>query len=338
MEKIRPDWLAQRVETPLEPDLPIIDPHHHLWDIEYWGRYLADDLAADLTAGHNVIGTVFVDCHAMYREDGPEALRPVGETEFVDAVAATFEAERTESPGFCSAIVGNANLMLGDRVTEVLEAHLAASGRFRGIRHATAWDEDENIRYPGDSVHSGMMLDAKFQDGFARLGPLGLTFDAWLFHPQIPELTTLAQTFPETSIVLDHFGGPLGVGAYANQRSEVTTEWKRSIAELASCQNVYAKLGGLVMEINGFGFHERDVPPSSEELANATRDHYLYTIDCFGPERCMFESNFPVDKESTSYTVLWNSFKRLSEGFSPAERQALFSGTASAFYRLVTAP
>jgi predicted TIM-barrel fold metal-dependent hydrolase len=334
MEKVRPDWLAQTTEAPLEPELPIVDPHHHLWDMEYWGRYLADDLVADLTAGHNVVATVFVDCHSMYREEGPEALRPVGETEFVDRVAAKFAAERAEKPGFCSAIVGNADLFLGDGVAEVLEAHLEASKRFRGIRHSTAWDEDENIRYPGDTMHPGMLLDAKFQEGFARLGPLGLSFDAWLFHPQIPDLTALARTFPETPIVLDHFGGPLGIGAYAGRRSGIMAEWKRSIAELASCQNVHAKLGGLVMDINGFGFHQREVPPNSTDLARETRDYYLHTIDCFGPDRCMFESNFPVDKESTSYTILWNSFKRMSESFSPAERTALFSGTASRFYRL----
>ena len=183
-------------------------------------------------------------------------------------------------------------------------------------------------------MHAGMLLDAKFQEGFARLSPLGLSFDAWLFHPQIPELTALARIFPETPIVLDHFGGPLGVGAYKGRRDEVVADWKRSMAELASCQNVQVKLGGLVMDVNGFGFHERAAPPSSEDLARETRDYYLHTIDCFGPDRCMFESNFPVDKESTSYTVLWNSFKRISEGFSPAERTALFSGTASRIYRL----
>jgi L-fuconolactonase len=331
---VRPDWLALTQETALEPALPIVDPHHHLWDLPMWGRYLADDLEADLTAGHNVVGTVFVDCHSMYRESGPESLRPVGETEFVDGVANDFAARRSEQPGYCAAIVSHADLFLGDGVAEVLEAHIEASPRFRGIRHMTAWDSHEDARYPDPSLRAGMLRDAKFQEGFARLAPLGLSFDAWLFHPQIPDLTALARTFPETPIVLDHFGGPLGIGHYATRKQEVLADWKRDIAELAQCQNVHAKLGGLVMDINGLGFDQREQPPDSEDLARETREFYLHTIDCFGPERCMFESNFPVDKQSCSYTVLWNSFKRISEGFSAAERTALFSGTASRVYRI----
>ena len=337
MTTVSNDWLAKATEEVLEPELPIIDPHHHLWDMETWGRYLADDLLADVTAGHNVVGTVFVDCRSMYREDGPEALRPVGETEFVEGVATQFAAERNEKPGFCGGIVGHAALFLGDGVAEVLEAHMEASDRFRGIRHMTAWDPHEDARYPGSTMRAGMLLEAKFKEGFSRLAPLGLSFDAWFFHPQIPDLTALARAFPETSIILDHFGGPLGIGYYADRRAEVMANWKRDIKELAACENVVVKIGGLVMDINGFGFHDRDVPPSSLELAAATRDYYLHTIDCFGSDRCMFESNFPVDKQSCSYTVLWNSFKRISEGMSEAERTALFSGTASRVYRLDTA-
>ena len=331
---VRPEWLAKTLEAPLEPELPIVDPHHHLWDLPGWGRYLADELVVDLTAGHNVVGTVFVDCHSGYRTDGPEALQPVGETEYIEGIASDFAATRDEDPGFCSAIVSHADLFLGDGVAEVLEAHLAASDRFRGIRHVTAWDAQEGAQYPNPDLRGGMLLDAKFQEGFARLAPLGLSFDAWLFHPQIPDLVALGRRFPDTPIVLDHFGGPLGIGSYAGRREEVFSDWKRNITELASCENVSVKLGGLVMDINGFGFHEREAPPSSEDLARQTRDYYLHTIESFGPSRCMFESNFPVDKMSCSYTVLWNSFKRISEGFSESERSELFSGTASRVYRL----
>ena len=334
MTRVRPEWLASTPEEALEPEIPIVDPHHHLWDMEYWGRYLEDDLIEDLTAGHQVIGTVFVECHSNYREGGPPHLQPVGETEFVERVGAAFDAKRDESPGFCAATVGHADLFLGDAVAEVLEAHLAASPRFRGIRHTTAWDPHKEARYPGMEQREGMLLDAKFQEGFARLAPLGLSFDAWLFHPQIPDLTALARTFPDTQIILDHFGGPLGLGPYQGRRNEVMQDWKRNLTALATCPNVAIKLGGLLMDINEFTYDAQEAPPGSETLAAATRDYYLHAIDCFGPERAMFESNFPVDKASCSYTVLWNSFKRISEGFNANERSELFSGTASRVYRL----
>jgi len=337
---IRPDWLAKTIEAPLEPELPIVDPHHHLWDMdpESWGRYLPDDLEADATAGHRIVGTVFVDCQTMYRESGPEALRPVGETEWVDAVARRFLRERAERPGICAGIVSHANLLLGDRAAETLEAHVAASPRFRGIRHSTAWDAFPGALHAGSTSKPGMLLDPRFQAGFARLAPLGLSFDAWLYHPQIPELTRLAQRFPETTIVLDHLGGPLGVGPYAGLRAEILAEWKRSLAELATCPNVFVKLGGLVMEPMGMGFSARPAPPGSEDLARETREYHLHAIDCFGPDRCMFESNFPVDKLACSYVVLWNAFKRMTRDLGAEERRWLFSGTATRAYRLDPAP
>jgi predicted TIM-barrel fold metal-dependent hydrolase len=331
-----PEWLAKTIEPALEPELPIIDPHHHLWDMDpaTWGRYLPDDFLADVSAGHRVIGTVFVDCQMMYRERGPEALRPVGETEYIASVADRFARERSERPGLCCAIVSHADLFLGDRVAETLEAHLAASTRFRGIRHTTAWDAFPGALHPGATARAGMLLDTTFQAGFARLAPLGLSFDAWLYHPQLPELTSLARRFPETTIVLDHLGGPLGVGPYAGRREAIFVEWSKNLAELATCPNVYVKLGGLVMEPMGFGFSARRVPPGSEDLARETRDYHLHAIDQFGPERCMFESNFPVDKLSCSYVVLWNAFKRISAGFTPAERSSLFGDSARRAYRL----
>jgi len=333
---IKPDWLAKTVEPALEPELPIIEPHHHLWDMDpaTWGRYLPDDLLADLTSGHRIVGTVFVDCQTMYREGGPDALRPVGETEWVDGVAERFARERGERPGICAAIVSHADLFLGDRAAATLEAHVAASKRFRGIRHATAWDAFPGALHPGATTRPGMLLDARFHSGFARLAPLGLSFDAWLYHPQLPELTALARRFPQTTIVLDHLGGPLGVGPYAGRRDAVFADWRRNLSELATCPNVFVKLGGIVMEPMGFGFSARPAPPGSEDLAHETRDYFLHVIDRFGPDRCMFESNFPVDKMSCSYTVLWNAFKRISAGFTAAERTALFSGTARRAYRI----
>lgn len=327
-------WLDQVVEEALEPDLPIVDPHHHLWDRD-GSRYLLDELLEDTGSGHNVIATVFVECMSMYRAGGPEALRPVGETEFVNGVAA-MSASGGFGPTLTNAgIVSYADLTLGDAVEAVLEAHIAAApDRFRGIRHASGWDASDDIRNSHTNPPPGLLGEAKFREGFARLGSMGLSFDAWLYHPQLPELTDLARAHPDVPIVLDHFAGPLGVGPYEGKREEIFTQWKKDIAALAECENVVAKIGGNNMPINGFGWHKRDKPPTSEELAAATQDYYLHAIDCFSPKRCMFESNFPVDKASCSYQVLWNAFKRMASGFSADEKADLFAGTATYFYRL----
>ena len=329
----REDWLAQVREEVLEPQLPICDPHHHLWDYPQ-GRYLLDELLADVGSGHNVVSTVFMECGSMYRAAGAEALKPVGETEFVNGVAAMSASGGYGAVRACAAIVGYADLNLGAAVGEVLDAHAAASPRFRGIRHASGWDASDEIRNSHTAPTAGMLADAKFRQGFAELGKRNMTFDAWLYHPQISELTDLARAFPEQPIVFDHFGGPLGIGPYAGKREEIFAYWKGAVAELAKCPNVVAKLGGLVMALNGFGFHKRERPATSEELAAATRDYHLRMIDCFGPARCMFESNFPVDKVSCSYAVLWNSFKRLAAGFSASEKAALFHDTAVRTYRV----
>ena len=208
--------------------------------------------------------------------------------------------------------------------------------RFVGIRHASGWDADERVRNSHTLPPAGLLGDKTFRAGFAELGKRALSFDAWLYHPQIPELTALARAFPDQPIVLDHFGGPLGIGPYAGHRESIYEQWKNDIAELAKCPNVSAKLGGLAMPINGFGFHKRAQPVTSQELADATRDYYLHTIDQFGAERCMFESNFPVDKVSCSYRVLWNAFKRLVADFSDDDKARLFHDTAADFYRVNT--
>ncbi len=327
------EWLAQVAEQIIEPDLAICDPHHHLWD-HPGNRYLLDELLADTGSGHNVVSTVFVECAAMYRADGPEALRPVGETEFVNGVAAMSASGNYGELRACAGIVGFADLNLGGAVADVLDAHMAASPRFRGIRHAAGWDPSPEIRSSHTDPFEGMLLDAKFREGFAELGKRGLSFDAWLYHPQLPELIDLARAFPHTTIILDHFGGPLGVGPYAGKREEIFSVWQDHIAELAQCPGVYAKLGGLVMPINGFGFHKQDKPPTSDDIVAATARYYRHTIDCFGPHRCMFESNFAVEKQSVSYHVLWNAFKKMVAGASAAEKADLFHDTAARAYRL----
>ncbi len=331
------EWLAKVVEPALEPELPIVDPHHHLWDYPQMkgGRYLLDELLADIQCGHNIVATVYVECGSMFRATGPDALKALGETEFVQGVAAMSASGTYGKTQVAAGIVGFADLLLGSSVKSVLEAHIAASpARFKGIRHAASWHASDAIRNAHSNPPPGLFLQSKFREGFAALQPLGLSFDAWLFHPQIAELTDLARAFPETSIVIDHFGGPLGIGPYANQSDEVFEVWRAAIDELSTCPNVVAKLGGLNMALNGFGWHKRDVPPTSEQLAAATRRYYLHAIERFGPHRCMFESNFPVDKVSCSYAVLWNSFKRLTKDFTSAEKTALYSGTAVKVYRL----
>jgi predicted TIM-barrel fold metal-dependent hydrolase len=327
------EWLDQVQEDILEPDLPICDPHHHLWDHEA-SRYLLDELLADTGSGHNVVSTVFVECASMYRADGPEQLKPVGETEFVNGVAAMSASGRYGATRACLGIVSFADLTLGAAVGEVLDAHRAVSDRFKGIRHAAGWDASNGVRNSHTDPFEHLLLDRTFREGFSELGRRGLSFDAWLYHPQIPELTDLARAFPDTTIVFDHFGGPLGIGPYAGRRQEIFTRWAADVRELSRCENVVAKLGGLVMPVNGFGFHKAPLPPTSDQIVAATGDYYQHALDCFGPARCMFESNFPVDKQSCSYPVLWNAFKKLAGGCSESEKADLFHDTAARVYRL----
>jgi len=331
---VRQDWLDRRKEPILEPDLPIVDPHHHLWDRPDW-RYLLDELRADTDSGHNIVATVFVQARAMLRAAGPDEMRHVGETEFVNGVAAMSASGIYGKTRHCAGIVGHADLALGSRVEPVLAAHIRAGGnRFRGIRHISAWDGDTSIRNPAYSPPPGLLGDKTFREGFAVLGRLGLSFDAWLYHPQIDEVADLARAFPATEIVLDHVGGPIGIGAYAGRHKELLPGWAASIRALAACPNVYVKLGGLGMRLGGFGFHEAPDPPSSETLAAAWRPYIETSIEAFGPARPMFESNFPVDKGSYSYPVFWNACKRLATGASAGEKADLFAGTAARFYRL----
>jgi len=321
-------------EAVLEPELPIIDPHHHLWDHPA-SRYMLDEIVADTGSGHRVLATVFVECMSMYRADGPAEMKPVGETEFVNGIAAQSASGRYGETRVAEGIVSFADLTLGAAVEEVLQAHInAAPARFRGIRHAAGFDASPEVRNSHTNPPADLYSSARFREGFAKLKLLGLSFDAWHYHPQMRGLTELARAFPDTTIVLDHFGGPLGIGPYEGKRAEIFERWKLDIAELAKHQNVMAKLGGINMPVNGFGWHRRPSPPSSDELVAATRDYYLHAIERFGPKRCMFESNFPVDKISCSYAVLWNAFKKIAAGFNAEEKAWLFHRTAAEVYRV----
>ena len=333
------EWLDLVKEEILEPDLPICDPHHHLWDRNshqpIQPRYLLDEILEDINGGHNIVSTVFIECGAMFKTDGPEHMKPVGETEFVNGIAAMSDSGIYGNAKISAGIVGTVDLTIGELSGEVLDAHIAAGGgRFRGIRRAVAWDAADVIRNHRTEPPAGLLLQDKFRRGFAELGPRGMTFEAWCYQPQIAEVTDLARAFPDTTIILDHFGGPLGTGPYAGKANEVFETWKPLIRELATCENVFAKLGGINMDVNGFAWHEKPNPPSSAALADATRRYYDYAIEAFGANRCMFESNFPVDKLSCSYQVVWNTFKRIASGATATEKAALFHDTATKVYSL----
>ena len=329
----REAWLAQVAEPAIEPDLPICDPHHHFWDRQ-GDRYLLDQLTGDLGGGHNVTQTVFIECHSMYRAGGPEEMRCIGETEFVQGLAAQSASGRYGPTEVAAGIVGNANLMLGDAVQSVLEAHQDASGnRFRGIRFSCAWDASPDVS-PGSANTRGMLSDPGFRAGFDRLQRMGLSFDALVYHTQLGELADLAAAFPNAVIILNHVGRPLGVGPYAGRRDEVFADWQQGIAAVAQRENVVCKLGGFGNVISGYDWHRRETPPTSEDVADTIRPWLEYCIERFGPERCMFESNFPVDKNSYAYTVCWNAFKRVTGGYSASEKAAMYRGAAVRAYRL----
>ena len=318
-------------EAPLEPDLAICDPHHHLWRRPN-NPYLLHDFLCDASGGHRIVSSVAVECGAMYRETGPPELRPVGETEFLEGIAAESSSAGTPTT-VAAAIVAYADLALGEGVTAVLEAHLRASPtRLRGIRYSTMWDASDSFR---SVPRPGLLRDAAVRKGFACLQRHGLSFDAWLYHPQIPELVELARAFPDVTIILDHIGGPLGLGPYEGRRNEVFQAWSADITALSSCPNVVLKLGGVGSLRSGYDWHTREPKPGSAELAEAMRPYFEFCIEKFGAGRCMFESNFPVDRVSYSYVPVWNAFKIMSRGYSDTERAALFHDTAAQVYRLV---
>ena len=318
----------------LEPDLPIVDPHHHVWDDER-GRYLIHELVEDTSSGHNIIATVFIEAGSMYRAGGPAAMQPVGEVEFVNGIAAMSASGRYGKTRLCAGIIGHADLALGDRVQPVLEALIAAgNGRLRGIRHGVTWDTGNAAKFGRRHVPQHQVLDPTFRQAFTRLQPLGLSFESWQFHPQLPDLVDLLRAFPNTNVILNHVGGLLGIPPHDGNRDEVFAIWRGHIRELVQFPNLSVKVGGLGMLYCGWNFHLGDVPPSSEELAAAWRPYVETCIEAFGPSRCMMESNFPVDKQSCGYTVLWNALKRITQGCSAAEKAALYRETAARVYRL----
>ena len=330
MELRSEDWLSSVQEKIIEPDRRIIDSHHHLWRTGL--VYQVEDLWRDTESGHNIEKTVFVDCCAEYRTDGPEHLMCLGETEFVVEQAKLSEAGRN-GEAVIAAIVSRANLALGDPVAEILDQHIElGQGRFRGIRLPAARDPNPDTLMFSPQAQEGLYSSPSFRRGMKALGDRGLSFDAWHFHHQNQDFLAMAHAVPATQIVLDHFGSPLGVGSYADKREEIFEQWKKDIEEISRCDNVVAKLGGLSMPDSGFGWDKRETAPSSDEFVNAQRRYFLHTIECFGPDRCMFQSNFPVDKLSIAYPVLYNGMKKIVADFSEDEKDMMFYGTAARIY------
>ena len=335
---VREDWLRLTEEPILEPGLPIVDPHHHLWQ-RAKDTYLLPELLADTGSGHDIRGTIFVQCGEMYRAAGPVEEQSLGETEFVTGIAAMSASGRHGTTRACAGIIGMVDLTLGDKVDTLLDSHTAIAGpRFCGIRNRTAWHSSPEVTSNLVSPPPGPLENPAFAEGARRLARHGLPLDVWCYHTQLPHVIALARAVPELTIVVDHVGGPLGIGPFAGQQAEVFPEWKRRMMELAALPNVVVKLGGLTMYVTGFDFHRRPKPPGSEELAKTWRPYIETCVEAFGAERCMFESNFPVDKGMCSYPVLWNALKRLAAGAGAAEKRALFAGTAMRIYHLDRLP
>jgi len=332
------DWLEQTVEETLEPDLPICDPHHHFWDYRLerlpYQRYLLHELQDDIDSGHNITSTVFVEARAMYRKEGPDSMKPLGELEFVQGLAAASDSGLYGNCKAAAAIIGHANLNLGKKVQPVLEALQAtSSNRFKGIRHSVTWDPHPEFHNNAQYKIKGQLKSTDFINGARLLESMGLTFEAWLYFHQLPELVHFAKSVPNLTIILNHVGGLIRQGPYANSK-EVIDTWKKGIALVAECPNISIKLGGLGMPICGFDWHQRDIPIGSHELSLHLTPYFDYCIEQFGPSRSMFESNFPVDKVSYSYHILYNAFKRYSKRFTRSERAAMFHDNAVRIYSI----
>lgn len=328
-------WLNQQREDVVDPDREIVDPHHHLWPRSHPVIvYDLEDLWRDTEDGHKVTQTIFMECGSSYRTGGPEHLKPVGESEFIAEAARKSAADPTKAT--IAALVAHTDLRLPlETLDDVLDAHIdAADGLFRGIRHSGPYDPaGASFRIP-PRAPAGLYRDEDFRRGVAHLGSRGFTYDTWNYHHQILDFRDLAAAVPDTTMILDHFGTPLGVGPYEGKREEGFEKWKDDIAAVAAQKNVFAKLGGLAMPDNGFGWHDRETPPSSDEFVEAQAKYYHHAIACFGAERCMLESNFPVDRLSISFRTLWNGLKKITADYSEDEKTALFSGTARKVYRV----
>lgn len=324
-------------EEALEPGLPIVDTHHHLY-----GRagdalhYRLEDLREDMPGGHNLLATVYVAAYfSGWRTSGPQQMRPVGEVEFIAGLTRDPIPHRYGSCQLAAGIVSYADLCLGDEVVAVLEAQQAAGdGRLRGVRHQAARVGGVVGSLLAHPPEWQLLANPAFRRGAAQLARHGLSFDAWVYHPQLPELVAFADALPQLPIVVNHAGGLIGVAEFRQDREAALAQWRAGLRALALRPNVSIKIGGLGLPLLGFGFEHGERPASSRQLARAWQPTIDACIEAFGPARCLFESNFPVDKQSCSYTALWNACKLATRALSPDERSDLFHRTASRVYRL----
>ena len=313
----------------LDPDLPIIDAHHHMRDTPVI-RYLLDELLADLNTGHDIRATVFVEGGTQYLDTGPEALRPVGETAF--AARAARAAAARGGPLAAAAIVGYADLC-DPMAAEVLRAHIdAGEGRFRGVRMVTC--RDGEFAPAHRVVNAGVLGTRDFRRGLTELGRLGLSYDVIAYFSQLGEVVELARAHPDVLLVINHVGLPIRLGRYASRQNEVMSVWRHRIEELASCANVFMKLGGMGVFVLGYDYRDHQPPVSAEHLALDWLPWFSHVIECFGTARCMFESNFPVDKTLGDYQTVWNACKVIARGCSAGEKADLFYETARKVYRI----
>ena len=312
------------------PDVPIIDPHHHLWPGP--GQpFLLPDFVARIDDGLRLEATVYVECRTMYRRHGPKALRSLGETEFASAIAAMSASGAHGPTGVCAGIVAFADLRLGRDVGGVIEAHRrAAGGRLKGVRFATAHDPHPRVRSYVDAP--GLLADGGVREGIAVLASEGLVLDVWVFHHQIGEVAAVADAFPDLIVVLDHMAAPLSVPPYDGARGRAMAVWGKAMAELARRPNVRVKLGGLGMKMTSQGAHRLTPGAGTDDLAALWRPLIIPCIEWFGPDRCMFESNAPMDFASACYGRIWRAFARLCAQASADDKALLFHRTARATY------
>ena len=330
-------WLNQTTEEIIEPELPICDPHHHFWDKRTeraFPKYQLDELMADITSGHNVRSTVFIEARSMYAANLSPDDRPIGEVDYVQGFAAASASGIYGDSRAAASIIGHANLNMGEKVRPLLERLALASDRFKGIRHSVTWDPHPEVENTALHKRESQLVSKDFQAGAKVLSDMGMSFEAWLYFHQLPELLEFAKAVPDLKIILNHIGGLVMDGPYSDKKDEVISIWREGIASVAECPNVVVKLGGIGMPRTGFDWHERKVPIGSEELADSIAPFFDYCIEHFGTDRSMFESNFPVDKVSFSYPVLYNAFKRYSKEFSGSERAAMFHDNAVDVYKI----
>lgn len=331
------DWLARATPEPaIEPELPIVDPHVHFWHHHTGYKYFVEDLARDIVAsGHNVESTVFIECNSMYRASGPAHLKCVGETEFAVGMAAIAASGKYTACRAAAGIVAFADLTLGELTQETLDAHLqAANGRLSGIRQRCKWDPDPAVAGAMGVAGPGLYLEPAFGKGLDRVTKMGLAFEASIFHPQIPDVTSLAHAHPDASIVVIHTGSPVGHSSYAGKEAETHATWLAGMRELAKCPNVTVKMGGLLMCLGNFDFTTAKAPPTSEQLAGLWRPYIEPCLELFGAERCMVSSNFPVERAGMTYGTIWNMFKRITAGCSAHEKRLIYGGTAKRVYNI----